>query len=640
LIDFISKLTRGVKFEQFTAEEQQLVTSFDLKKYIRQKAGLYSFEKKYVAGRLDVNKSGVGFLELTRNKRDMLIEAGDLSGARRGDIVIAKKIFGKSRPKAAVVHILYKKSSTIVVYTQAMGGKIGGIELKSGLPISITSSQKSLKPLPPRTVLKINRDTLGVEEVLGVLDDPKVDEKISLALFNKKEPFSNEAHMEAGAYGDSVDRSLYPHRTDLTHLPFCTIDPVTAKDFDDAIYFDKEKVILYVAIADVSEYVHAFTQLDKEAKERGFTIYFPHKSIPMLPRILSENICSLKPNEDRLAYVAKITLDPLTLEPLKEEFIKAVIHSRKRYTYEEVDCYLAGDFSAKKEQESAILDYLLPLNELTQKLRSKRFKVGYNFRSKDRKLYLDEEQRLQRVGVEEETPSHSLIEDCMLLANQAAAKVFNYGVYRIHPAPSPERIISLLDDLAVLGIFVKRHNDLHRMITEIQARADDLELREEVDTLIIKAQKRAEYASKDEGHFGLGFEHYTHFTSPIRRYSDLVVHRLIKAMSEEDKKQFNYLTTGIDTVCQKISNLERESDKVAWDLEDRKFARWAKEQIGAVFSAKIVSVDTAAVAELLGDFYGARIVLPKEYDLELYEQVDVKITQVDIAEPKIIGRVV
>ena len=154
-----------------------------------------------------------------------------------------------------------------------------------------------------------------------------VDEKISLALFDKKEFFTKEAETEAKSHGDFVDKSYYPNRVDLTNLPFCTIDPVDAKDFDDAIYFDVAKHTLYVAIADVTEYVFPMGPIDKEAVERGFSIYFPHKSIPMLPRSLSENICSLKPNVDRLAYTFKITLDPLTCKPLKEELFESVIHS-------------------------------------------------------------------------------------------------------------------------------------------------------------------------------------------------------------------------------------------------------------------------------------------------------------------------
>ena len=640
MIEFVQKLLLGTHRSAFSENEFTLLNTRLFQECTHQKAGVFRFEKKYVGGTLDVAKNGTGFLQVAGMRKDFIVEKDALNGARRGDIVVAKRTRGTGRAKAIVLHILTQKDTFILVYTKKVGGRIEGVELKSGLPIGITSSQKSLKQLPLRTVLKIGRDSLDVMEVFGLLDDPLVDEKISLALFDKKEMFSARAEVEASAYGNRVDKSMYPMRKDLTHLPFCTIDPPTAKDFDDAIYYDRFAHTLYVAIADVSEYVNSFTDLDNEAKQRGFTIYFPHKSIPMLPRSLSENICSLKPKVDRLAHVVKIVLDKQTDDVVYEEFFEAIIHSRRRYTYDEIDAYLEGDMRDHLESEQELLDFLLPLNALTERLRQKRYEVGFHFRSHDSRLALNENQELLSVEVEHETPSHALIEDCMLLANKAAAKVYNFGVFRVHPAPSPERIMTLTNDVRMLGINVDYDKDIHKVITHIQAQADELDLSEEVDMMIIKAQKRAEYMPKDGGHFGLGFEHYTHFTSPIRRYSDLIVHRLIKTYTSENKSSREYLLQNIETTCHKISNLERESDKVAWDYQDRKFARYAKARLRQSFKAEIVSDENLVVAEFEEELPGARVVLPWAKGVSLYEKVMVQIIEVDLAEPKITGKLV
>ncbi len=435
-----------------------------------------------------------------------------------------------------------------------------------------------------------------------------------------------------------MDKAYYPNRVDLTDLPFCTIDPVDAKDFDDAIYFDVDNHTLYVAIADVSEYVYAMGAIDKEAIERGFSIYFPHKSIPMLPRALSENICSLKPNVDRLAYTFKITLDPITCKPLKEELFESIIHSTKRYTYEKIDLFLAGKTDDADTADKTILKYLLPLHTLTQKLRDIRLENAFSFRSSEVRMRVDEQQNLVSTTVEEETPSHGLIEDCMLLANKAAAKKIGFGIFRTHESPSYERMEMLLNDLALIGINAKLGADIPKMIQGIQAKADGLGLREEVDKLIIKSQKKAIYEPENKGHFGLGFDIYTHFTSPIRRYSDLTLHRLLKAKLSKDEKKLTFLLKDIAPLCEQISALERESDKVAWDYMDRKFARYMALHVGDNFKAIVVETEQNPIAKLDDEIKGARIFL-LDNDVHLLQRIEVKIVESNIATARIYARV-
>lgn len=640
--DFLLSLCKGIEQEKIPPLFLPHFKALLALKALIKKGNLFILDTPFRVGKVDVSFSGTGFLaslEPTSSK-DILIEASSLYGASRGDLVVVKNARAKrgGREKAVVVYIAQRAYLKSVVYTKMLKGKVVGVNIKNEAIHDIIASQKSLKELPLGAVLKIDNTTGAIEEVLGMLEDPKVDEKISLALFDKTEFFSKEAEAEAKSHGNSVDKSYYPDRIDLTSVPFCTIDPVDAKDFDDAIYFDVQNSILYVAIADVSEYVYPMGPIDKEAKERGFSIYFPHKSIPMLPRALSENICSLKPDVDRLAFTFKITIDPLTCKPIKEELMQSVICSQKRYTYEKIDLFLEGKIADADEVDKTILEYLLPLYALTQKLRAQRLEDSFEFRSSEVRMRVDENQNLLSTTIEKETPSHGLIEDCMLLANKAAAKRLSYGMFRTHESPSFERMEALLNDLALIGINAKLSVNLPKMIQEIQLKADAINLRDEVDKLIIKSQKKAIYEPENKGHFGLGFESYTHFTSPIRRYSDLTLHRLLKAEIASDEKKLKFLLSDIASLCEKISNLERESDKVAWDYMDRKFSRWYALHVGDNFKAIVTETEKNPIAKTEDEIKGSRIFL-LDHDVNLLERVEIKIVESNIATGKIYARV-
>ncbi len=640
---FLHRLTLGIAKKDVPREHAQLLEDLLLIKAVKIKEDSYRLDSKYRFGIVDISRSGKGYLSALGEggQKDLVIEPHDLGGASKGDIVLVKRIFSRGgRPKAKVIEILKKAFDVIVAYTVIKEGRVIVLNLRNDLPLTVAASQKALRAMPEGSVLKIDSYTSAIVEVLGVLDDPRVDEKISLALYNKRELFPKACEVEAASFGDSVDKTLYPDRVDLTHFPFCTIDPPDAKDFDDAIYYDLQKSELYVAIADVSHYVSAYSALDKEAHSRGFTIYFPHKSIPMLPRSLSENICSLKPDEDRLAMVYKIALDPKSGEVLHESLMEAVIHSRRRYTYDTIDLFLEGDFSQKEPVDDEILPFLLPLHKLLLKIRQKRLESGCEFRNREVRMELDEKQNLVAVRVETETPSHALIEDAMLLANKAAAKALEKGIFRTHESPSEARIDELLDDLAIIGIYTdEKRENLYRLIRSLQRNADEKGIREEVDKLIIRAQQQAVYDHENRGHFGLGFEHYTHFTSPIRRYSDLIVHRLLRADMQQDEKVKKFILQDIDVVAARVSELEWEAAKVAWDFMDRKYARYADAHRGVCFRARITDAEGTPIVHFEeGLLTGARAFL-LDVDVDLFAEVKVEIVEVHIPAAKIIGKI-
>lgn len=632
---FLETLSRGASNPNAKCKEALRILEF-LKAISFHKGKAY-LNNGFITGRLDINARGVGFIEVFSDKpmRDIVVESKNLGGAHLGDIVVAHLLSNKkSRQSAKILAVLEPANETSLVYLKRFGEAVLGVNIQNGLSLALKASQKSLKALPLGTLLKINNANNEITEVLGLITDPNIDEKISLAIYNKKDEFTPACEDEARAWGDAVDPSMYKERVDLQHLPFCTIDPDDAKDFDDAIYYDTSKNELYVAIADVSEYVSAFSATDKEAKNRCFSIYFPHKSVPMLPRALSENICSLRPDEPRLAFTFKISLnDDLSVK--KEELFSAIIKSKKRFTYNEVDKILKN----KSGCEQGILDWLLPLHKITQRLKQIRLKKGFDFRSKELKMSLNDDGLIASTHFESETPSHALIEDCMLLANKAAAKMISKGVFRNHAPADIKKINFLLDDLAALGIEAQYESDLALMIAKIQSKANELGIREDADKLIIKAQKRAEYSHTSSGHFGLGFETYTHFTSPIRRYSDLTLHRLLKAQLAKDDKLYNYLLEGIEATCEELNIKEREADKVAFDFMDRKFARWAEQNIGKDFICYISEISEPLIARLDDELKGARIILPN-FTCPLLTRVRVRIISSDIASAKIIGKVV
>ena len=632
---FLETLSRGASNPNAKCKEALRILEF-LKAISFHKGKAY-LNNGFITGRLDINARGVGFIEVFSDKpmRDIVVESKNLGGAHLGDIVVAHLLSNKkSRQSAKILAVLEPANETSLVYLKRFGQAVLGVNIQNGLSLALKASQKSLKALPLGTLLKINNANNEITEVLGLITDPNIDEKISLAIYNKKDEFTPACEDEARAWGDTVDPSMYKERVDLQHLPFCTIDPDDAKDFDDAIYYDTSKNALYVAIADVSEYVSAFSATDKEAKNRCFSIYFPHKSVPMLPRALSENICSLRPDEPRLAFTFKISLnDDLSVK--KEELFSAIIKSKKRFTYNEVDKILEN----KSGCEQGILDWLLPLHKITQRLKQIRLKKGFDFRSKELKMSLNDDGLIASTHFESETPSHALIEDCMLLANKAAAKMISKGVFRNHAPADIKKINFLLDDLAALGIEAQYESDLALMIAKIQSKANELGIREDADKLIIKAQKRAEYSHTSSGHFGLGFETYTHFTSPIRRYSDLTLHRLLKAQLAKDDKLYNYLLEGIEATCEELNIKEREADKVAFDFMDRKFARWAEQNIGKDFICYISEISEPLIARLDDELKGARIILPN-FTCPLLTRVRVRIISSDIASAKIIGKVV
>lgn len=635
------RLTHGLSEQDILEYEKITISDFLQKSYITHKDDIYRFNSKYRAGTLGLVQNDTAYLNVIgESVKDLFIEDIEASRAKEGDLVIAQRLLGKRGVASAkIVEVVGRAQSYGVAYIILKDGKKSLIDLKTAHPAGVEVVQDELDTYREGDLFKIDNQTYKIMEKLGNIEDPLVDEKIVLAQFNKHDEFEQDVLDIAKSFKE-VDIKNYSSRVDLRKLPFCTIDPVTAKDFDDAIYWDEERFTLFVAIADVSEYVTPFGAIDNEAIYRSFSIYLPHRSIPMLPRELSETLCSLQPNIDRLAYVFEIELDKSSLEVVKSKVFEAVIHSKRRFNYEEIDEFFEGKLKAKTKDEEVVLTYLSKLKRVTDKLRKDRLKVGYDFRSSEIEMSIDKNSDIISTYISSETPSHSLIEDCMLLANKEAASRFTRGIFRIHEPPNQLKLQKLYQELSEIGIFVDIKNSMKETITAIQNQARDMNLSSEVDTLIIRSQMQARYAPINLGHFGLGFKAYTHFTSPIRRYSDLIVHRLLKAINNNDTHESSYVLRNIESLSATISEKEREATTVELEFMARKFARWAQKNIDKTFRAKVISTDIELKAELNDEIKGATLYITSKENLILFEDIVVQIEKVDIPKAKIYAKVV
>jgi len=637
------KLTHGLYAQDVAPDEKEIIDNYITQGFVTFKNNIYKFHSKYRAGIVGLVQNDTAYVNvLGEMMRDLFIDEGDLLNAKEGDIVIAKRLLGKrGTPSAKIIAVVGRAQTySVAILTKNEENHLSLVDLKTKYPVGAELSSKELSQYQEGDLFQIDNKENAVMQLLGNIKDPKVDEKIVLAQYNKHDEFDEEVLKIARSFKE-VDPSKHPNRKDLRDLDFCTIDPVTAKDFDDAICWVEKTSTLYVAIADVSHYVLPFGPIDNEAIYRSFSIYLPHRSIPMLPRELSETLCSLQPHKPRLAYVFEMQLDTKSLEVADSKVYEAIIHSKRRFNYEEIDSFFEGKLTAQNEEEQRVLAMLKKLRPLTDALKRKRLKTGYEFHSSEIEMQLDENLNLVSTSVAVETPSHSLIEDCMLLANKAAASKFSRGVFRVHEEPTQTKLQNLYQELAGIGMNIDIKDSVKETIEAIQAQAKEMGLEHEVDTLIIRSQMQARYAPINLGHFGLGFEAYTHFTSPIRRYSDLIVHRLLKAIEKDDKVEGSYVLRNIETLTQTISEKEREASSIEFEFMTRKFARWADTQLDNNFKAKIVATTPEFKAELQDEIVGAKLeILGNNETLTLFEDIVVRITKVDIISAKIYVEVV
>lgn len=504
-----------------------------------------------------------------------------------------------------------EKTQYICVILKNRSGLVVAKMLHDNSIVRLKDRQKSLKTLPEFALVLVDRD-YKIINVLGSLLQGNHDKTISLHVANYNPiKFSNEVLREAKnitlALADvqgvrfpllhtkkPIDTTL---RYDMTHLPFCTIDPVNAKDHDDAIYYDSKTGVLYVAIADVSSYVVFNSILDKAAQNNAFSLYFPNKVFPMLPPILSSNACSLKPNKNRLALVWVLRLHKRTASLLHAQVYQAVICSHVSLNYNQVTNFLENPShtsSIKKYKE--VCKSLLAFSSLASFLHKKRIKQGIDLGLRDFNIEISNDENIKNISLQTKDKSHILVEEAMLLANLASANYLNtigYGIYRNHASPQKKyfnRLMSLLAkmDFNITTLPHKAHykskevtqkTERKKMLDSLQAlqkEAIKKHKKHVVDFCIVRHFAKANYMVCNKGHFGLGFPCYTHFTSPIRRYSDIIVHRIITAHLQNNHDMLPAILYKAKSLLSHINDREIQFDFIESYYKRLKMLRYAQ----------------------------------------------------------------
>jgi ribonuclease R len=384
-----------------------------------------------------------------------------------------------------------------------------------------------------------------VAEVLGEIDDPGMEIEIAVRKYEVPHRFSAETIAQAAALPERLRPADRKHRIDLTDVALVTIDGEDARDFDDAVYCEpiesgrgrnkKSGWRLIVAIADVSHYVKPGEPLDEDAYERATSVYFPRRVIPMLPEKLSNGLCSLNPGEDRLAMACDMVIGPLG-EIEGYQFYPALIHSQARFTYTEVAAILANTRGPEAARRAELVPHLVHLHEVYRALLKQRSQRGaIDFETTETQIVCDDNGRIEKIIPRTRNEAHRLIEEAMLAANVCSADFIaqakHPALYRVHEGPTPEKKVTLQNYLKALGLGLAVSEDPKPR--EFQAIADATKDRPDalqIHTMLLRSMQQAIYTAINSGHFGLAYDAYTHFTSPIRRYPDLLVHRVIKAI--------------------------------------------------------------------------------------------------------------
>ena len=399
--------------------------------------------------------------------------------------------------------------------------------------------------------------------------------------------WSSELLKEADLIAEKTKKTKY--RKDLTNLPFATIDGADAKDFDDAIYCQKNSngFSLYVAIADVSFYVEVGSKLDKEALKRGTSIYFPGTVVPMLPERLSNDVCSLRPNEDRCAMVCEMSLDAAG-KRIKYKFYSALINSKARLTYKQVEGHITNASPLTGPQVIESINALDDLTSVRLKLRQERQALEIN--PKEAILELTDSQEVKNIIIKKPMRAHKLVEESMLLANECAAEFmqerFGFGVFRIHEDPDPSKLEALKKYFQIPAQIAKKSSPLETINYSLKKAKENQD--DSGQILVLQTLARAEYSTDNLGHFGLQLEQYAHFTSPIRRYPDLLTHRMINKALAHKKNAFN--KSQLQDMCEDSSVLERRAEKASRQVEQVLICSYLKDKIGSDVDGVVTGV--------------------------------------------------
>ena len=573
--------------------------------------GKYTLPEKegFVKGEISISSGNFGFLDIN-GQASVFIPGAYLNTAMNGDTVLVRilKESSDNKKREGEVYKVIKRNRDVIVGVFEHNLSFGFVRPRNS-PKDIYIPKKLIKGAKTGDLVAVKVDFWGDEErkpeggIVSILGSPKDTEAlISSLLLNEgiEEKFPNEVLQELDKIDEDFSDEL-ENRKDLRHLDIITIDGSDAKDLDDAVYVEKTEdgYKLFVSIADVSYYVKENTELDAEALKRGNSIYLVDRVIPMLPRKLSNNLCSLNPNEDKLTFTVEMDLDKRG-KVIKNDFYKSVIKSKYRMTYENVNIILEKDEESEEyrnlyDKYRKIDEMLKNMLELSKIIRSNKKRRGsIDFELPEIKVVLDENKAVKDIVLRSRGEAERIIEDFMVIANETVAEKLFWeeipAIYRVHEDPDKAKVQALNETLIKFGYSLKGLEEIHPgKFQNIIERTTGLPEGYLIHKLILRAMQRARYANKNLGHFGLASKYYLHFTSPIRRYSDLIVHRMLgrsieKFMSEKEKAKYG---ANFEAIASSISRTERVADKLEEDSVKIKLIEYMQDKIGQVYVARL-----------------------------------------------------
>jgi len=603
------------------------------------------------------HRDGHGFVIRDDGQADIYLPSNEMRAVLHKDRVKARivRLDRKGRPEGRVTEIIERSKAPIIgrllqesgVWLVAPEDKRYGQDVL--IPKGATGSAKpgqvvvvELTEPPALYGQPVGR----VKEVLGEIDDPGMEIEIAVRKYGVPHEFSDACLAQARALPDHVRPIDMKHRVDLRDVALVTIDGEDARDFDDAVYCEPAKVgrskgwRLLVAIADVSHYVQTGSSIDIDAYDRATSVYFPRRVIPMLPEKLSNGLCSLNPDVDRLCMVCDMLINAKG-EIHAYQFYPAVMHSHARFTYTEVAAILQNTRGPEAQNRKALVPYLLNLHDVFRALLTARNTRGaVDFETVETQIVCDESGRIEKIVPRTRNDAHKLIEEAMLAANVCSADFIgqskHVGLFRVHEGPTPEKQETLRNYLKAMGVPHAISDRPHPSeFQQIAAATKDRPEAQQIHSMLLRSMSQAIYTPVNEGHFGLAFDAYTHFTSPIRRYPDLLVHRVIKAILHKQRYHLPALPTpgeahaklskrlasrakapteqparklSGETLAWQAAGLhcsanERRADEASRDVEAWLKCKYMREHLGEEFAGVVTSVTSFGLFVTLDAMY-------------------------------------
>ena len=573
-------------------------------------------------GTIQGHPDGFGFFIPDDSGADMVLSAKEMRSVMHGDIVLAYQagVDRRGRPEGKIHEVIEHANASVVgrfVFEHGVGFVAPDSKRLTqdiSIPPEQTLDAKNGQIVLVELLAYPSKRTQAVGKIIHILGEhmaPGMEIEVAILAHGLPSEWPDDVANDVAKIPLHVDEAQLKGRTDLRHLPFVTIDGEDAKDFDDAVYcYPKPKggYQLYVAIADVSNYVNVGSSLDKEAARRGNSVYFPGKVVPMLPEALSNGICSLNPHVDRLCMVVEmaITADG---KINRSQFYRAVIHSQARLTYTQVNQWLMqGAIDSEKQQP--LWPMLQSLHDLYNILyKTRKIRGAMDFDTTETRIEFDENRKIQQIVPVIRNDAHKLIEECMLAANMATARFLQKAkiptLYRVHAAPEEDKIIALRKFLGELGLQLgggKKPSPKDFQLT-LSAIGDRPE-KHLIETVMLRSLKQAQYVESNDGHFGLAYTAYTHFTSPIRRYPDLLIHRAVgHLLDNKFEEEFDYTEDDMSRLGKHCSSTERRADEATREVVSWLKCEYMQDKLGQVFPGRISAVTGFGIFVELDDIY-------------------------------------